>query len=305
MKRKDQYSSYDDLELSALIKYYLREKIILLSICFIGVLIGFIYWYNSPVKYTTTITLKNPPQNIFNLYAQKNQTQKFYLNSNDNINKFSLEDEYFTDKYNELLADNLLSLDNISFFFNNSEEFNDFKSLLKKKNMSAEDYFYSNFGLVSVKNPKFIMKNTYFLNYTTNFEGKIFLNKYVEFIIKKTLGEFKIYLHNQLLLEIEKLENEYLVSKILGIKEPVYDHDFLVDKKNFTKGTLVLEFEINVLKKKILTLKEDKFNYNFLFNKASVENTVRSSLFKITAFSLVLSLFLSIIFIYLKNINKK
>ena len=121
MKRKDQYSSYDDLELSALIKYYLREKIILLSICFIGVLIGFIYWYNSPVKYTTTITLKNPPQNIFNLYAQKNQTQKFYLNSNDNINKFSLEDEYFTEKYNELLADNLLSLDNISFFFNNSE----------------------------------------------------------------------------------------------------------------------------------------------------------------------------------------
>ena len=171
--------------------------------------------------------------------------------------------------------------------------------------MSAEDYFYSNFGLVSVKNPKFIMKNTYFLNYTANFEGKNFLNKYVEFIIKKTLGEFKIYLHNQLLLELEKLENEYLVSKILGIKEPIYDRDFLFDKKNFTKGTLVLEFEINVLKKKILTLKEDKFNYNFLFNKASVENTVRSSLFKITAFSLVLSLFLSIIFIYLKNINKK
>ena len=310
MKRKDQYSSYDDLDLSALIKYYLREKIILLSFCFIGVLIGFIYWYNSPVKYTTTLTLKNPPQNFFNFYINTNHIKYFYLNSDDNKKIFSsknedlLKDEYFVKKYNEILVDNLLSSDNIVFFINNSEEFNDFKSLLKNKNMSVEDYFYSNFGLVSEKNPKFTIKNTYFLNYTTDLDGRNFLNKYVEFTIKKSLEEIKIYFHNQLLLELEKLENEYLVLKMIGTKEIIYNDNSL-DKKNLTRGTLILESEINNLKKKILILKEDKFNYNFVLNKASVENISRSSLFKITAFSLVLSLLISIIFIYLKNINKK
>jgi hypothetical protein len=137
-------------------------------------------------------------------------------------------------------------------------------------------------------------------------DGDIFLNKYVEFIKKKTIFELKNNLkltilnainYHQEALEIAKkiqLENPYVLTKNQGqlINEP---------ESILYKGTKVISENLNNLNKRLIKLENDQFNYNVILQKA-LKNPINLPLYFLLG--LILGSFLSLIIIYLKNILK-
>jgi hypothetical protein len=243
------------------------------------------YFYAS-LEFKTEITLKNPPTQIFepyNLFNNNNIAEKF-------ISYFKL---------------NLLSLDNVENFIEESREFDNFKGYLKSRNISAKQYFFAQkFGEKKEKN--IIIPNKYLLNRSKELDGDIFLNKYVEFIKKKTIFELKNNLkltilnainYHQEALEIAKkiqLENPYVLTKNQGqlINEP---------ESILYKGTKVISENLNNLNKRLIKLENDQFNYNVILQKA-LKNPINLPLYFLLG--LILGSFLSLIIIYLKNILK-
>ena len=68
MKKNNFYLSDNEINLGNLIKLIWREKIIVLSICIISGLFGYIYSVSQPKIYKAEIVLRNAPSSLFEAY---------------------------------------------------------------------------------------------------------------------------------------------------------------------------------------------------------------------------------------------
>jgi LPS O-antigen subunit length determinant protein (WzzB/FepE family) len=300
MKKNNPYIADDEIDLGDLIKSLRREKILILSISIICGLAVYLYASFQPQDFRTEIKLKNPPIQLFEPY---NLPNTYYKNNKDDIAKQFISDF-------EL---NFLSLDNAEDFIEKSREFDIFKGYLKSRNISVKQYFSGQkFG--EVKEKKKIIPNEYFLIHSKELDGAIFLNKYVEFIKKKTIAELKnnlklsllntIYYHQEDLEIAKKIQLENPILKTLSQQQAI----LVVNEPEalFYRGTKVLAENIINLNKRLIKLENDQFVYNIISKKPmTFSNSYNpKSLPLYFALGLMLGLFLSFVIIFFKGILK-
>ena len=166
---------------------------------------------------------------------------------------------------------NFLSLDNLQSFTEESREFDNFKGYIKSRNISAKEYFKNKIGEVKEKN--FIIQNKYFLVFTKELDGDVFLNNYVHFIKKKTVLELKRYLKLSIINKNYLLENALENAKIINLENPILrsmnQTSQVVNEPEdlFYKGSKILSQEITYLKKILIKLENDQFDYEIVSDK--------------------------------------
>jgi LPS O-antigen subunit length determinant protein (WzzB/FepE family) len=326
MKKNNTYLSDDEIDLGNIIKSLWKEKFIILSISIICGLLGYFYGLlgSQDYNFKTEITLKNPPTqifepyNLFNINLIKNNNNINLIKNNNNDNNNNNNNNDVNNIVEQFISDfklNFLSLDNLENFIEESREFDNFKGYLKSRNISTKQYFSGKkfdfsdqrFGAVKEKNK--IIPNKYFINHSKKLDGAIFLNKYVEFIKKKTIVEFKNNLKLTLLDTINNNQEALEIAKKIQLENPIIkntNQQLVVNEPEalFYKGTKVIAENINYLNKRLIKLENDQFDYNVILQKASTLKKP-TSLPLYFALGLMLGLFLSLGIIFFKGILKK
>jgi len=300
MKKSNTYLADDEIDVGEIIKILWRQKILILSISIIFGLVGYLYASFSKQDFKSKIIIKNIPKHTFLSYdlgtgnITHNPQNNNHKVNNDNI---SLADEF---DYNFKL--NFLSLDNLEIFFEQSRKFDNFKTYLKSRNISIQSYFANN-KFAEKKKKDIIFTNEYFLVFQKELDGVTFLNDYAEFIKNKTITEFKKKLKLTIEYNIEMHALALQSAKITNIENPIVAAE---SRPLFYKGTKILSEDIISLKKLIVRLENDKFNYDYILDRSALVSVDLKNLNTYSIIGIIFGFFLSLIFIYYKNLlNKK
>jgi LPS O-antigen subunit length determinant protein (WzzB/FepE family) len=297
MKKNNSYLADDEIDLKDLIKLLWREKILILSISIICGLAGYLYASFKPEEFKIEIKLKNPPSQLFEPYA-------YLLTNNNNNNSNNAVGQFITD-----FKLNLLSLDSLEIFVEESRELDNFKKYLKLRNISTKQYFANKLGEAKEKN--MIIPNTYFLVFEEKIlDRDIFLNNYLDFIKKKNITEFKKNLKLVIENRINYTQDSLEIAKLINLENPILkspgNQNQVVNEPEglFYKGTKVLSQSIIIDKKLLQKLENDQLNYNPILDKgiALEINTISSYAFFLIG--LFIGFFLSCIIIFFKNVLK-
>ena len=288
MKKNNPYITDDEIDLGDLVRILWREKILILSISIICGLLGYLYASFKPEEFKTEIKLKNPPSQLFEPYT--------HVFTNNNIAGTFISDFKL----------NLLSLDNLEIFIEESRDLDTLKKYLKSINISTKQYFANKLGEAKEKN--IIIPNTYFLVFEKKIlDGNIFLNNYVEYVKKKNIIEFKKNLKSTIENRINNTENALETAKLINLENPILkSQNQAVNEPEalFYKGTKVLSLSIIIDKKLLQKLENDQFNYiSILDNGLPLRvNTISSYAF--FSIGLFIGFFLSCMIIFFKSALK-
>jgi LPS O-antigen subunit length determinant protein (WzzB/FepE family) len=299
MKKNNTYLADDEIDLGDIIKSLWREKILILSISIVFGLAGYLYGSFKPEEFKTEIKLKNPPHQLFEPY-----TRVFTNNyNNNNNNNNNITGQFISD-----FKLNFLSLDNLQSFTEESKEFDNFKEYLKSRNISVKKYFKNKIDEVKEKN--LIIPNKYFLVFTKELEGDIFLNNYAKFTIKKTVFIMKKNLKLSIENQITIFENSLEKAKLINLENPILNltnqRAQVVNEPEdlFYKGSKILSQDIIHLKRLLIKLENDQFNFDFILDKPVNLPVKKMSNLAFFGIGLTLGIFLSLVIIFFKSILK-
>jgi|688.fasta_scaffold82374_2 LPS O-antigen subunit length determinant protein (WzzB/FepE family) len=305
MKKNNPYITDDEMDLGDLVRTLWREKILILSISVICGLLGYLYASFKPKEFKAEITLRKPPIQLFEPYSGLIENNLNNNNNNNNNNNSIIIVEQFI--YDFKLK--LLSLDNLESFVEESRDLDNFKAYLKSKNITVKKYFEDKLDEVKKKN--IINLNKYFLVFTKELDGDIFLNNYVEFTKKKNIIELKKNLKITIENKIISLEQALETAKSINLENPIIKSPIsqaqVVNEPNdlFYKGSKVLSQNIIYFKKLAQRLENDQFNYNPILDKASLPVLQNISVNLFFVFGLFLGFLLSLLIIFLRNTFKE
>jgi LPS O-antigen subunit length determinant protein (WzzB/FepE family) len=302
MKKNNTYLTDDDKELVDFIKSLWREKILILSISIICGLAGYLYASFQPQEFKMEIQLKNPPPQLFEryIYIFNNSNYDYIFNDSNNKNN-GLYEQFINE-----VSLNFLSLSNVESFIEESREFDNFKRYLKSRNIYIKNYFEGKFD--AVQKGKLIIPNRYFLIFTKELDGDIFLNNYTQFIKKKFIAEkkknFKLKIENSLSI----LENALEKAKLINLENPMLvwmgQTTANVNENLFYRGSKILSHEINYLKGLLAKLENDQFDFEIVLDKSLSIPFEQKSVLVFFVIGIIFGLFLSLGIIFFKHILK-
>jgi hypothetical protein len=289
MKKSNIYLLNDEIDLSRLIKYMCSKKFIfLITIIIFGLSFYFYGFYLNKTKNSKVeITIVNPSSEIFKPY------KLVYSNLSKEINE-----EFIND-----LNSNILYLDNLDTFLEQSEGYDDFKIYLKSINSTPSKYFKDG-KLENYKKNNLIFKNKFILACPKELNCATFLTNYIAFNKNKTINEFKKKL---------KLLIEHRVNISLEIIKSIQLQDLNLIVNKSTEETLfadlvnkeekLLSYEIIYYRKLLLKLENEKFNYNHLLNSASFATNLHTRLNPLimSLLGIFFGIFLFVVIIILKD----
>jgi hypothetical protein len=288
MKKNNSYLVDDEIDLGDLIRSLWREKILILSISIICGLAGYLYASFQPQEFKAEITIKNPPPQLF----------ESYNNGNNNS---------ITEQFISNFKINFASLDNLQSFVEESREFDNLKKYLKSNNISVRKYFKNNINEVYKKD--LIASNKYFLVFTKELDGDLFLKNYIEFIKEKTVLELKKNLKLSIENKLTKFENAFESAKLINLENPIPGL-FNLKNKSISEtedlsyyGSKVLSQEIIYLKKLLIKLENDQFNFEIISEKPSNFPVKEMLNLKYSVTGIIFGLFLSLVIISLRRNN--
>ena len=296
MKKNNPYLADDEIDLGGLARTFWREKFLILFISFICGLLGYLYASFKPEEFKIEIKINNPPFYLFDPY-------NFKKNIVENNNNNNTAEQFISD-----FKLNLLSLDNLEIFVEESRDLDTFKEYLKSRNIFTKQYFEKNFGVVKEKN--IIIPNTYFLVFEKKvLDENIFLNNYLEYIKKKNILEFKKNLKSIIENRINNIQDALETAKLINLENPI----LITGNKNqvineperlFYKGTKVLSQDIIINEKLLQKLENDQFNYNPILEKGIAFKINTMSLYFYFFMGSFVGFFLSYIIIFFKSALK-
>ena len=248
------------------LKYIYQKKIIILSSIMIFAIAGYLYGSSQIKYYVSTVKIKNIP----NVYLDRfSEFLKVEIENN-----LGMENHSFNNDFNL----NLQSHDNFIEFINNYKDIESYKADLNRKNISLKKHFKNK--LKKVNWDDYIKYPTHYsFKFDEFLPGDQILNDYIIFIKKLTNEQYKnqitLFLKNKidyftLNLDIaKKIELDYPILKpgiidqtSSAIEEP---------RALFYKGTRVLSYEVDYLKRQIKEVSEnfDLEKYDPFQEKAS------------------------------------
>ena len=301
MKKNDSYLADDEIDLGEIINLLWREKILILSTSIICGFLGYLYAsFIITKEFKTEVILRNPPPHLFQPYEivlNKDRATEIF------ISNFKL---------------NFFSSDNLESFVEENRGINNFREYFKSKNIIPKKYFANRLQQDMSDKNSLNLLGKYFLLFSEELDGVIFLNNFVEFIQKKNILEFKEILKSQIKNIISNQKNDlYTLKELIYSKNPLRLPDNLKnDPQDFEsflyKSDFLLAREINqlsqriiTLEKKLIDLENDQFNYNIFLDKASppaLTNKKNVSFFFVSG--LIAGLILSSVILFFKYIFK-
>jgi LPS O-antigen subunit length determinant protein (WzzB/FepE family) len=290
MKKNNTYLTDDEINLGNVTKLLWTEKILISSISIICGLLGYLYASFKPQVLKIEITIQKPPAELFELYNPTFNNN----NNNNNINE----------RFMSYFKVNFLSLDNLESFLEESRDFDNFKRYLESKNIFVKNYFVDKIGEVKEKN--LIIPNKYFLVFTKELDGVIFLNNYLKFIKKKTVFEVNKILELSIINKITNTERALEYAKFINLENPILrsmnEISQVVNDPEalFYKGSKILSQEIIYLKKLLTKLENEQFNYEIKKDKPFIYSDKKKTLDYFVA-GLILGLCLSLGIIFFKS----
>lgn len=317
----NKYLEEDRIDLRNLFNVLWKEKTLILITVILTFLSFYLYSLSLPRQYRTEIIIQNPPRQIF--YEYRNFGIPITIRNEIDVDR-TIQKEFIILNLNEQFMHdfnlNISSISNLDVFLNQNKEkeFDNFQVFLKKKKISAFEYFKSGrFGQVRNKNQT-IENFHYFLIFPDELKGPVFLNNYVEFIKNKTLIEFANALKKLISFHILKLEHNLDLAKKIQLEVPLEmkvnhyvkysnNNDTVNnnDKELYFKGTKILIDEINYYKKMLERLDDlSKFDYNPILKKADDQVFLSQNLLFLPS-GFIFGFFLSLLIVFFKNILKR
>jgi hypothetical protein len=302
MKLNSKILQDDEIDLRKIIKTLWKEKILILSISLIFMIVGYVYGTLQPKIFKTEVVIREAPSYLFQAYQPFLVTD--IITAQQEQKKISISGEF-----NDSLKLNLSSLDTLVQFFENNNKISNFKNYLKKKDISAKDYFKGKFEpVIDRKNN---IQNKYSLTYLQPLPGESFLNDYIIFvwqqimitykqqIIEGIIDEINIYQQHLIIAEKINLENPILKSMVEGrtvINEP---HAL------FYKGTKVLAQRIIYLNQFLNKTKNLTIDFNPILQQASSSTLIKKHPIIYAGIALLLGLFFSLMIVFIRSIIRR
>ena len=205
MNKNFQLNIRDD-NIKKIINNIEKKKIFLISMGIIGGLLFYLYFSYQSIatkKFRSEITLNYPHEFLLSYY-----TPNFFLKE-----KNSLDDKYKI-QFKDYFQKNFLASKNLNNFILQSKNLIDFEEYLKQKNTTLKDYYQNiELGILPEKNAVYLISQKH--------DGKIFLEKYVDFIIIKTIEDIKLFLNVLIDAEIEYYDKILKISKETTIQNNI------------------------------------------------------------------------------------
>jgi LPS O-antigen subunit length determinant protein (WzzB/FepE family) len=306
--KKNFYLEDDQINLGELFRIINKSKTLIICVSIFCSFLAYIYVLTETKEFQSRVIIKHPSVQLFEPYNQiafNFKDNNYIVNSN---NQSSSSSNRMRSQFIDDFESNLMSLDNLGSFAEQSKEIDNFKEFLKKRNISATEYFRKNkFGNLKEKNK--IILNTYYLIYPKELEGGNFLDSYIIFTKNITITNFK----SKLALTYDNTISEYKqaldIAKEIKLEEPILkslnNQNTVVNEPDslFYKGSKVLSQQILFFNKQLANLNTDKFYYNPILDKASFPSLVsEKSYFLYIMSGFGFGFFLSLLIIFFRNI---
>ena len=293
MRNKQNSESPDQLiDIVILIKTLWREKMIILFICSLGILIPHIYNnYNSIKLFQTASFMQSSNTDIFSIYEyelNKKQLNEDFANifigvltSNNNFSSFIDQNQNISKGYN--LSD--LKFDVLQI-----------ENLFIKKNNNLE---IDNNNLENIQTLKLT------LIFKDGLNGQDFLDKFLNYSFERSKEKFKEKLKLSLTNTIEVYERNLYIALAIDLNDPVINPPGYIETQDiFFKGVKVLKQRILNLNYMIKNLDDDIDSISPIYSEASLSSPVPEQPNKYLFYGFILSLFLSLALVFVKNILK-
>ena len=277
MNKNKNYTTHDEVDLALIIKILWKEKILILAICFIGLISGYLYsnYLEKNLKFTSEIDVHYPAEDLFQNISDQN-----LLNH---------------EKYIDIFDDNLNSIDNLNYFS-------------KKIYKSSQEKLFNNDDFGFKKSKK---QNIFFLIYPQNIKGDIFLNDYIIFIKNKSVDDYSNIIKIKITNLIELYRNNLDISDEIGLKTPLLqtmtnNQQSIISEPTalYYRGSIILSEQIENLIELENNLAKHISTYEPILDKASVPVRLHFSSTKVTLLGLMLSIIFSLIIIFVKRALK-
>jgi LPS O-antigen subunit length determinant protein (WzzB/FepE family) len=309
---KNKFYRYENNELVYFvnfIKILSQNKSFILLSCIFFSLMGFILSTGQPGRYEVNFTINNPPAQHFDRFETiLNLKNKNLSSININTEKESSKPIKFNNFFEEFVSDfekNLISADNMIFFFENNQNYLNLKNSSEKIN---HDTYFRNFRISKFKEKNLVVQNKYTFLYSDYLSGDIFVNSYILFIKDKTISEFNSKIKILTTNLLEDLESNLEIAKIINLNDPILKSSGGYQVVNepdllFYRGTKVLTQQKKYLNEFLLEGFSKNFDYNPILEKASNAKNVKNSSVIFILIGFFTGLILSLMVILFKKKN--
>jgi hypothetical protein len=294
MKHDQKILQDDEIDLREIIKTLWNEKILILSISFIFIVIGYVYGALQPKIYKTEITIRNVSSSLFEAYHPFFSTEQ------------QQQQKGIAGEFNDNFKLNLSSLDTLVQFVENNNKINNFKNYLKEKDISARKYFTGKFEPVIDK--KNNIQNKYSLTYSPPLLGESFLNDYIIFAHQQTVTIFKQQLMQVISNNINIHQQHLEIAKKIDLQNPILrsmqeEGQSVTNEPYapFYRGTKVLTQQITYLNKLLNETKNLTLDYNPILEQASSPKLTTKSAINYPVIALLLGLFFSLLIVFIRS----
>jgi LPS O-antigen subunit length determinant protein (WzzB/FepE family) len=307
MKKNNIYLPDDEIDIVSIFRVLWKNKILILIVSFLFCISAYLYAYNSPLKYKEIIIIKDPEEKQFEILTKiylKNSLHNFSDRKNNQRISSQFTQEIST-KFKEEFDNNILNLDNLAHFVEQSKKFDNFKEFLKKENITIKEYFnYKNFVTINKKNDALKKETILSVFMPYHKYDNFFFDDYVEFIKNKTVKNFKDNLNREIEYSIKLWDISLQLAEHANLESPTKNQSIFPDDTKFLLGTSIIKKIIEDKKKLAAELANYQLNYNPIIDKSNL--IIFSKSLTLYAFvGLVLGFFLSLIIIFIKNIKIK
>ena len=281
MKQINKSIQDDEIYLGDIFRKLWKEKILILSICFFFMIMGYTYSLLQPKIYKTEIKIKEIDTLSLNKYH--------YIFLSDP----KLQDN-ISEQLNRQINYNIMSIDNLVDFAEKNNQIDDFKSFLKKKKINLRDYFLENLKFESEK-----LKNvpkTFSLTFEKPLPGEEFLNSYIIYVAQQAetnlLKQLTQVITNEIKLAKQNLEITNSTNpNILSTKPESFGKD----------NHIFYQKRLANLNDQLDEIKKVKLDYNIILDKASPAIEISKSVQILLVIAFLMGLFLSFIIIFIKS----
>ena len=283
----------DQIDVAELIKTLWKDKILIVIICLIFTICFYLYGSSQSVLIKKNITLKDAEESLLH---DIRLIQSNFILSNSDINNF-----------NKIFKSNLMSLDKLILFTEKNNEIDNFKSHIRKKNISFGEYFNKKLNIeISQLDYEIKNSNTYDLSlvYSDLLEGKKFLYDYIVFINEISKENYKKKFSDILLRDIKIVKENLEISEGIQQKYPATSGEY-TNQPLFLQGTITLSKKLYALEKNLKELSNISINYNPFLQTSIPPIEISKSLIFYSILGLVMGIFFSFFIICLKYIIKK
>jgi LPS O-antigen subunit length determinant protein (WzzB/FepE family) len=253
------------------IKALWKNKVLIFFFSIAFMIIGYIYGAFQPKYYKTELKLNDLPITLFYEFESFGDTKK-------NINDF-----YMLENFKKKFKSNLLSIDNLSEFLQQSKDFENFRNYQNNNNINPKIYFKDKLKVYFDQNNSVTSVS---LIFEKKLDGEQFINKFVMFSFQKAVDDILKIILSKTNSDISLIKIEIANSEN-SISDPGLSKNSLYAKLNYQNYLYKLA-------------KNFKINYEPILDAASSSHLISKPPLIFSLLGFFLGMFICIIILFIR-----